>query len=549
MRESATSHTTPSLVRWTRPVWLALLAVLLIAAGLRALLLISEAVSFHSDEAVVALMARHILQGERPVFFYGQAYMGSTDAWLVAGGFALLGERVLAIRLVQSALYLGVVGVGFALAWRMTGRIASAVVTGLLFACPPVLMALYTTATLGGYNETLLLGGIVLLLAVQIMDGQGGSLWRWRLMGLCAGIGWWANGLIVLMLAPAAVLLLVWLWRGGSGIPRLRLLACFGSALGLFFVGSAPWWEFALRSDLAPLRFFIGSSGAQDGFAGTDVISLPFGERLVGLFFLGIPALLGMRFPWTSVYFMPVLGVVVLAVGVLLLVSFARRGGRLMPSAYARGLLWAMLGIFAVIFLFSRFSSDPTGRYFLPLVFPVFVMFGAVIGAARSPVLRALPALLLLGYFAWGQLDAASREPGLTTQFNLQTHIPNDDDAALIAFLNENGLARGYTTYWISFRMAFLSGESVQYSASLPYKSDLTYTPLDERYPAYREAADAAERFAFITANVPELDALLEEELRAAGVTDYRAGQIGPFRVYYDFLPEDVIVPRPPFTR
>ena len=36
---------------------------------------------FNSDEAVVGLMAKHISQGARPVFFYGQVYMGSLDAF------------------------------------------------------------------------------------------------------------------------------------------------------------------------------------------------------------------------------------------------------------------------------------------------------------------------------------------------------------------------------------------------------------------------------------------------------------------------------------
>ena len=58
-------------------------------------------VPFNSDEAVVALMARHILQGERPIFFYGQAYMGSADAYLVATGFWVFGEQVWVIRLIE----------------------------------------------------------------------------------------------------------------------------------------------------------------------------------------------------------------------------------------------------------------------------------------------------------------------------------------------------------------------------------------------------------------------------------------------------------------
>ncbi len=67
-------------------------------------LLAFNAVPFNGDEAIVALMARHILRGERPVFFYGQAYLGATDAWLVALSFSIFGETVLAIRVVHIAV-------------------------------------------------------------------------------------------------------------------------------------------------------------------------------------------------------------------------------------------------------------------------------------------------------------------------------------------------------------------------------------------------------------------------------------------------------------
>src|SRR3972149_142944 len=86
-----------------------LVGTALVAVGLKLSLLAAGSVPFNADEAVVALMARHILQGERPVFFYGQAYMGSLDAYLVAGGFWLFGEKVWVLRGVQGVLYLGTI--------------------------------------------------------------------------------------------------------------------------------------------------------------------------------------------------------------------------------------------------------------------------------------------------------------------------------------------------------------------------------------------------------------------------------------------------------
>ncbi|MGH2525074.1 MAG: hypothetical protein ACRDH2_21400, partial [Anaerolineales bacterium] len=124
---------------------LPLLAILLVAIVLKAGLLLAGVVPFNADEAVVGLMARHILLGERPIFFYGQAYLGSLDAWLVAGAFALLGQSVLAIRLVQIVLYLGTIATTYWLGLRIYANRWIARAAALFLAVPTVLVTLYTT--------------------------------------------------------------------------------------------------------------------------------------------------------------------------------------------------------------------------------------------------------------------------------------------------------------------------------------------------------------------------------------------------------------------
>src|SRR5688500_554085 len=91
-----------------------LLLILLIAVLLRGWLIQTESVAFSSDEAVVGLMARHITQGQPiPTFYYGQAYMGSLDALLIASSFLLLGESIKAIRIVQAILFLCSIVTGY----------------------------------------------------------------------------------------------------------------------------------------------------------------------------------------------------------------------------------------------------------------------------------------------------------------------------------------------------------------------------------------------------------------------------------------------------
>ncbi len=528
--------------------WRVFVAVLLIALIGRALLLASGSVSFHSDEAVVALMARHINQGERPVFFYGQAYMGSLDPWLVAVGFRLLGESVLTIRIVQSVLYLLIVASGFVAAWRLSGRPVVATVAGLSLAVPPVLLAVYTSATLGGYNETLLFGNLLLILAYDLTHDSPRSGWRWALLGLIGGLGWWTNGLIVAFAAPVALFLLYRLVRpvdpARSGTPRQRVIFV-AVAVIFFFIGSAPWWVFNLQHNWAALAFYV-ARGDTPGFAGNAVPELSFQQRMLGLFFLAAPTLIGMRFPWEPTFFVPVVGAVLVFIYGLALLRLARRGQTaLRPDG--RALVLGIIGIFSVIFLVSKFSIDPTGRYFLPLALPCGIVLGTLVDGLRRKerrVLQVAIVALVIGYYGAGQISAASVQPGLTTQFNLDSHIPNDDDQALIDWLDAHHIYAGYTTYWVAFRIAFLSHERMQFSSALPYKPSLQYTPADERYPAYKLAADSTDDVAYITAKVDAVREAMETAFARSGVT-YDTALVGPFHIYYHFRPQ---VPRPPLN-
>ncbi len=569
----------------TRTYWLCLLAGVLVAAVGRVLLLASGSLSFHSDEAIVGLMARHILAGNPPTFFFGQAYMGSLDAWLVAAGFRLLGESVMTIRIVQALLYLGVVASAYAAAHALLRRIDAALIVGLLFAVGTPLLTLYTAATLGGYNETLLFGHLLIALA---MGGARGA-WRWALIGLIAGVGWWTNALIVVYIVPLMAIGAWYVLRGAFGRRHgsapttdarshhaLRTTHPVTThvliALLFFLIGSAPWWLYALANDLAPIRFFLPEVLGGRETVGAVIPSIPWDQRVIGLFLLGLPSAVGLRAPWAGDFFALPIGVVVVALYGAALYQAGRsawcavrgekepdarvpphenaseiahshpapRASHTDPTCLVPIMIFGMIGVLCALFLLTRFSSDPSGRYFVPLAFPLAVALAAWV--VRLPRAAAwLIVALVLGYHAAGQVAAARSVVGFTTQFVAQTHLPNDDDAALIAWMDARGLRHGYTTYWISFRIAFLSGERIQMSAALPDKSDLAYTPAFERYAPYRQATDASEDIAYITANIPELDAMLEARFAEAGIT-YEVAQVGINRVYYDFAPAP---PRP----
>ncbi len=520
--------------------WRDFIIIIVIALIGRGLLLASNTVSFHSDEAVVALMARHILQGARPTFFYGQAYMGSLDAWLVAVGFQLGGQSVLTVRLVQSVLYLLVVVTAYLAAWQLSQRRLIAAVVGLLYAIPAVNMALYTTATLGGYNETLLFGNVLLMLGYAVSHEHARSLWRWGLLGLVAGLAWWTNGLIVMYAIPVGLLILVvWVRERVVIGPALTGL---GVALVFFFVGGAPWWIFDFTHDHAALATYL--TNRQSGeFEGIGLPYVPPSQRALGMFLIGIPTVVGLRFPWSPQYFLLPIGVSILLIYCVAAVRLARGPQLLLPDV--RLLIWLMLANFAAVFVGSTFGADPTGRYFLPLMLPLGLLLGTQVMSVwhangdQQTLRRGLAVgvvALVIGYQALGQLAAGRSETGFTTQFDRVSHVANDVDAEVIDFLIENDLQHGHTNYWVAYRLGFLSQEQLQYSASLPYKENLSYNPADNRYLPFRDATDAATRIAYITTNLPQLDNVLAATFAEQDLT-YQYTEIGDFHIYYDFAP------------
>ena len=509
-------------------------AALLIGLALKAALLLSGRLTFGSDEAILALMARHILRGARPIFYYGQSYMGALDAYLIALSFLLFGQTVLAVRLVQVTLYAGVLITTYLLAHRLSGDRLASTLSALFIALPPVFFSLYTTSTLGDYVEILLLNNLLFLIGWDILEGRKSAAGWWLVAGLLGGLGWWSLPLIVVSLAPLTV-------RGVLTFRRRMPWGKVGLLVLGFLVGASPWLGAVLSGGGGEVVGFLLRGPADPGLAGDALAAL--GARLASLVLFNLPALFGLRPPWAVTWIALPVGLLLVPFYFLVVWQAARQATSGDVPAFRRAALGTLLmggGLLLAIFVLSPFGVDPSGRYLLPL-YPLLALFaGDWLGRAwrgsRSRLNRLVLAglvALCLGYNLWGNIHAAADPYGLTTQFNPITHIPNDHDDDLIAFLDSIGVDRGYANYWVAYRLAFLTGERIILVPRLPYKLDMSYSPADDRYPPYDEAVRQAERIVYVTSNHPDLDSRLGQRFERLGIT-YRRRSIGPYTVFYD---------------
>ncbi len=493
---------------------------------------------FNADESIVALMAKHILQGERPLFFYGQAYMGSLDAFLAAAGFAIFGTQVWVIRAVQILLFSAtmIVWHRFCEEGFESRIVADAAV--LLLAIPPVMVTLYTTISLGGYGEALLFGSLCMLLALQIVRGRS-TVGRWLGLGLSAGIGFWAFPLSLVLSMPACLAALFIrphplpdLPQGSGAAKRIRTPVRLALLAAGALLGALPWIIGWIRLGAAALNELGGSAiaGAVSGGAPAVLV-----VRLLDFFVFGLSALLGFRPSWEFRALAPALIPFILALD-LGMIGYSIWALRLRDGARtARLMLAGAALLLCAVYLTTPFGNDPSGRYFLPLALVAVAWTAVFAGKIAERVGRyGFAALLLLVLFCgWGTAESAVRNPpGITTQFDPVAQVDMRDLPAVIGFLRDHGETRGYTNYWVSFPLAFLSDEELIFTARMPYHPDLRYTARDDRYAPYDLEVEEAGRVAFITTNNPALDSLLESAFARLGV-DYRVEQIGDFRIYY----------------
>lgn len=511
------------------PVGLAL--ALVAALGLKALLLAWGSLPFNADEAVVGLMARHILEGERPIFFYGQAYLGSLDAWLVAAGFVIAGVHVWVIRAVQVVLYLATIILTHRLARQTTGSEKAAWAAAMLMAVPVVGVTLYTTVSIGGYGEALVIGDLLLLTALAIKESPGrGRLWfAW---GLLSGLGLWVFGLTLVYSLASLVLVLPAYFQAQNRVRRWRQLWVAALGAGL---GAAPWLGWAAANGPGALIGELGGSAIAGASPGGFLASV--GSHLVNLLLFGPTVMMGIRPPWSVATLAWPLVPLALVFWLGVLAWAGLRRFRLGASRGGGPLMASLAAVLLAGFVLTPFGADPSGRYFLPMAVVMAVFGGAWVAhlyrtAGGTWAAAALAAVLLFNLVSTVQV-AKTNPPGLTTAFDPVAQIDESYLPDLASFLQAQGETRGFTNYWVAYPLAFVSDERLVFIPTLPYHQDFRYTPRDDRYVPYDELVLNSDRLAYITTNHPALEEAIAAQLRLRGVT-FKQARIGPYHVVYD---------------
>src|SRR5512133_2444877 len=205
------------------------IGVFILIATARFVILFTSQTHVHSDEAIIGLMGKHILEGRYfPFYMYGQPYNAGAawEAYLAAVAFALFGVGVVPLKgciVVLSLLCLFLFyRMGCALYDRRTAIFAT-----VAFALTPSLLKWHFQVR--GYSWYFLSIPVLTLLFASIESASVSNRRTLLLFGLASGLSIWCLELAVPLVAALWLLLIV-----------LRRISLNGGALAVligFLVG------------------------------------------------------------------------------------------------------------------------------------------------------------------------------------------------------------------------------------------------------------------------------------------------------------------------
>jgi hypothetical protein len=448
--------------------------------GLRGAILATGQKYLRSDEAVVGLMAKHVVtRGERPLFLYGQPYGGghALEAYMAAPLFACFGPSGALLTGICAALSLVSTALVWALVRRFMNESAALAAAAIYAFSPPVV---YQAFLVNGGTETFLLALVSLWFFLGAYTGTEKTGRREILAGVFAGIGYWGMDYALLY---AVVFVVLWgLARKWSAILR------FGVG---FVLGCSPLIYYNLANDFAHIRMILAAP------PGTHPGILPhFFGAMAGIFTGDLASFFGgdiddMREGGAGAWAHAALAISAVAIAAYRyragLRDLARRlSDRATPTRrQAVAICLVFMLVYLCMYGVARFSLPGfrTPRYLLPLCPFISIIIAHVLTSGGTKWMKrlgvaAVAVVALHGAVISFQVNSRSWH----YEHNIATS--GKEMRALAREMEDKGVRLAFAPYEIQWRLMFETNESVLVSCA--HISAVT------RYPWYEWTVNKA---------------------------------------------------------
>ena len=397
----------------------AFVLVLLLAIVLRIPFLASPSGLMTSDDAVPALMGKHIAEGKTPpVCYYGGLYLGSLSSHYYALAFKVFGYSVFVLKCATLLVFLGFMVIQF-IFLKTVFSFSLALAVSFFYSLPisPLVQAGLNNSA--AFALVLLLGSLLLYLSYLIGARSRENLLP--VLGLTIGLAFWTHQITMAFIATSLLMLIVqlrWQFRKYAALAYWAFLGFLPQLLVEFFFG------FKLIPFLIHGESAVTWAKARAALDFTADLLIPDSPR-TGLAFVMF-ALAGF------------VSIVVIA----------------WKKKEARAQIVFVLcpSIFYLLYILSDYSTRGSIQYHYPLYVVLPVLLMAVFQFLSHRLRSILSFTLLLVLFFSFNLSSSLQLIRLTQDRHLRI-------TRLAAAMEETGCRYWLGQYWTSYLLAAVSGE------------------------------------------------------------------------------------------
>ncbi len=318
-------------------VFWAVLILILLAIAFRIPPLLHSFGFMTSDDAIPALMAKHISEGKLPpIYYYGQLYMGSFSQHIFALMFVIFGYSIFLLKFTTLLFFLAFIATQFILMKEIFSFRFSFIIS--LFYCLPLghLIPVAFDNT-GAFPLVLFLGSLILYISYLICWKNNENLIP--ILGFLMGISFWTHQITVCFIATAVMVLV---FKFKLHFKRYFRLFLF------FLTGCLPLLMVELYEKFQLLKFLT-----------PEKFEIAIWEKLKTTIRLTL-SLVSLETHPSRIFFL-----VFILLGFLTLLYISIRKRTLLPQS----MFSIFFIIFFLIYLFSGFSNILVARYLYPLYF------------------------------------------------------------------------------------------------------------------------------------------------------------------------------------
>lgn len=513
-----------------------LLLILLLALALRLGLLFSGQRYVDGDDAVVGMMAKHILtRGERPLFYYGQPYGGghAIEAYLASLLYLLFGFSSITLKLVPLIFSLGIITLTYLLLEHFFNE-RVAILSGLLLAVSSPFIK--SSLKVNGYIETIFFCLLSLFLFFSIYFENKREYSRIVLFGFVSGLAYYSFDFALFYLLTYLLFFFV-------RDKRCFFKKSFLVFLFPFLLGISPLIWVNLKTSSSPIRYLIHNPSLFYGRPMGIATIFRFLPNLRGFFVRDLPAFLGpeavhlfvKKIPLPSwlhyfVFFSSLVFLIVRAKKSLKNLFFGLLPGRrFSPDSKREIWIICYFFIFIILYSFSPFAGG-CPRFLLPCYPFISISIAFLLDWLweKRRIQRAISILLLVLLLSIGlryDISLAKSDEVIDGKIRTSGKLASQ----VVKFLNDQDIRYIYTTYFLQWRIIFESNERI--IASHRHRGTFC------RYPIYEEIVERAENFAYVFHIQDPSCKFFEDYLRENDI-QYEKEVIDGVAVYYNFSEE-----------